>query len=194
MKPERNKYNLVWIDMEMTGLDPEKEGIIEIASLVTDGNLNILAEGPDLVIHQPPRLLKAMDAWNRKQHKKSGLIEEVEKSKIHLKKAEQLTLHFIQEYCLPKKSPLCGNAIHHDRRFLIKYMPKVHRYLHYRHVDVSTVKDIISRWYPKNKNLPQKTESHRALSDIRESLEELRFYREVYFRKPEEIQFAKVVK
>ena len=180
----RNKHNMVWIDMEMTGLDPEKEGIIEIATLMTDSELNVLAEGPDLVIHQPAKLLKKMDAWNQKQHKKSGLIDAVKKSKVTLKKAERLTLQFIKQYCLRKKSPLCGNAVHHDRRFLIKYMPKIEAFLHYHIIDVSTIKDLVKMWYPKNKALPKKKDSHRALADIYESLEELRFYRKNYFLAP----------
>ena len=166
----------------MTGLDLEKEGIIEIATLITDSSLNIVAEGPNLVVRQKNSLLKKMDDWNQKQHKASGLVEEVEKSKITVKKAEAMTLEFIKQYCLPKKSPLCGNAIHHDRRFIIKYMPKLNEYLHYRHVDVSTLKDLIQRWYPKDKHFPKKADVHRALPDILASIEELRFYRERYFK------------
>lgn len=173
---------MVWMDMEMTGLDPEKEGIIEMATIITDKDLNILAEGPVLVIHQPERLLKAMDDWNQKQHKKSGLVDEVKKSKITTKKAEKLTLDFIKEFCYPGKSPLCGNGIHHDRRFIIKHMPKLSSYLHYRIVDVSSLKYVINNWYPKNKALPKKSENHRAFSDIRESIDELRFYRQHYFK------------
>jgi oligoribonuclease len=178
----KNKDHMVWIDMEMTGLDPENEGIIEIALLITDSELRVVAEGPDIVVHQPEKLLKKMDEWNQKQHKKSGLIDEVMKSKISVAKAEKVILDIIKEYCFPKKSLLCGNAVHHDRRFLIKYMPKIHEYLHYRHVDVSSVKDLIRRWYPKDKNVPEKSEQHRALSDIRESIEELRWYKEHYFK------------
>lgn len=173
---------MVWIDLEMSGLDPEKESIIEIATLITNGELDIIAEGPNLVIHQPPRLLKAMDAWNQKQHAKSGLIELVKNSKITLKKAEKLTLDFIKQYCFPKKASLCGNAVYHDRRFIIKYMPKLDAFLHYRMVDVTTLKILVEQWYPKNKEIPKKKDSHRALDDIRESIEELRFYRENYFK------------
>ncbi len=173
---------MVWIDMEMTGLDPEKEGIIEMATIVTDSELNILEEGPELVIHQSNKLLKKMDAWNQNQHNKSGLVEKVKKSKVTVKRAESKTLTFIKKYCLRKKAALCGNSVHHDRRFIIKYMPKLNDYLHYRLVDVSTVKDLVRRWYPKNKSLPKKKETHRALSDIRESIEELRFYRKTYFK------------
>ena len=182
MTTMRHKNNLVWLDMEMTGLDPEKEQILEMATIVTDGQLNILAEGPRLAIRHPEAILKRMDDWNQKHHQKSGLLEEVRNSKITAKKAEKVTLDFVKEYCLPGKSPLCGNAIHHDRRFLIRYMPKLNHYLHYRHVDVSTLKCLIRLWYPKNKTMPKKKSSHRALSDIRESIEELRFYRETYFK------------
>ena len=168
--------------MEMTGLDPEKEGIIEVASIVTNADLEILAEGPNLVIHQPLKLLKAMDEWNQKQHKKSGLIDLVNTSKITVRQAEKQTLEFIKQYCIPGKSTLCGNAVYHDRRFIIKYMPKLDAFLHYRLVDVTTVKVLVSRWYPKNKDLPKKKDAHRALDDIRESIEELRFYRKHYFR------------
>ena len=179
---KRHKNNLVWIDLEMTGLDPEKEGIIEIATLVTDSQLNILADGPNLIIHQPSRLLKAMDDWNQKQHAKSGLIEGVKASKISVRRAEKLTLDVIKDYCLLKKSPLCGNAVHHDRRFLARYMPKIDQYLHYRHVDVSTLKTLIAMWYPKNKALPKKKKLHRALDDIRESIAELKHYRRAVFK------------
>ncbi|MBI3313487.1 MAG: oligoribonuclease [Candidatus Omnitrophica bacterium] len=178
----KNKNNIVWIDLEMTGLDPEKESIIEIATLVTNSDLEILAEGPNLVIRQPAKLLKEMDAWNQKQHAKSGLIELVKNSKITLKKAEKQTLDFIKEYCVRKKSPLCGNAVYHDRRFIIKYMPKLDAFLHYRMVDVTTLKILVEQWYPKNKELPKKKDSHRALDDIRESIEELRFYRKHYLK------------
>ena len=173
---------MVWMDMEMTGLDPNRDGIIEIATLITDGELNILAEGPDLVVHQSPKLLKGMDEWNQTHHQKSGLLDAVKISRISLKKAEHLTLNFVKEFCLPQKAPLCGNSIHHDRRFLIRYMPHLNAYLHYRHVDVSTLKALVDRWYPKNKNLPKKKDSHRALADIRESVEELKFYRKTYFK------------
>jgi oligoribonuclease len=182
MKTVKNENNMVWLDMEMTGLDLEKETIIEIATIITDGDLKILAEGPNLVIHQPTKILSAMDEWNRTQHGKSGLIEEVKKSKISLKKAEKMTLDFVKQYCFPQTSPLCGNAIHHDRRFLIKYMPKLSAYLHYRHVDVTTIKLLVHRWYPETPDLPKKGDSHRALGDIRESIEELRFYRKKFFK------------
>ena len=156
MSLKKSKSNMVWIDMEMTGLDPEKEQIIEMATIITDTNLNIIEEGPEFVIHQPEKYLEEMDEWNQKQHKKSGLLEEVRKSRVSVKKAQRKTLEFIEKYCYGKKSPLCGNSIHHDRRFIIKHMPRIHEYLHYRHIDVSTVKGLIHRWYPKNKDLPKK--------------------------------------
>lgn len=181
MAAKIHRNNMIWLDMEMTGLNPEKDRIIEIATIITDGNLNILAEGPDLVIHQSTSCLKAMDEWNQSHHSKSGLIEAVKESTMTVKRAEQLTLEVIKECCNPKKAPLCGNSVHHDRRFLAKYMPKLESYFHYRHVDVSTLKALIARWYPKDKERP-KGKSHRALADIRESIEELKFYREKYFK------------
>ena len=172
----------VWIDLEMTGLDPEKERIIEIASIVTDPDLKIIALGPNLVIHQPQKILRAMDDWNQKQHKKTGLVDEVKKSKVTVKKAEKLTLDFLKKHCVAGKAILSGNAVHHDRRFIIRYMPRLHKFLHYRHLDVSAIKTCIERWYPPSKLQPKKENHHRALDDIRESIEELRFYRRCYFR------------
>ncbi len=180
-----SKDNFVWIDLEMSGLDPDKEVIIEIATIVTDCNLTILEEGPDLVIHQPEIYLTRMDDWNKNQHSKSGLIDDVRRSMISLDEAERQTLDFIKKYCEAKQNPLCGNAVHHDRRFLIKYMPKIHEFLHYRHVDVSTIKTVVSKWYPKQKEVKKNT-THRALSDIRESITELKLYREQYFKTVEE--------
>lgn len=178
----KKKNYMVWMDMEMTGLNPEKDKIIEIATVITDSGLNVVAEGPHLVIHQPPSVLKSMDRWNRTQHKKSGLTEAVKVSKASVREAEKATLDFIKRYCVPQTALLCGNSIHHDRRFLIRYMPRIHRYLHYRMVDVSTLKDLIQRWYPSKNDLPKKGQSHRAVEDIRESIEELRFYREHFFK------------
>jgi len=179
----QKKDYLVWMDMEMSGLDPEKNTILEIASLITDSNLRIIDEGPNLVIHQPLKILKAMDTWNQEHHKKSGLTEAVMQSKLRLKKAETATLDFIRHYCLPNTAPLCGNSIHHDRRFLARFMPRVHRYLHYRMIDVSAIKEVIRRWYVKPLKPPAKAQKHRALADILESLEELQFYRQHYFKK-----------
>lgn len=175
------KKTLVWLDLEMTGLDPKKERVIEIATIVTDSELNILEEGPNLVVKQSKSLLRKMDDWNQKQHKKSGLLDLVMTSKISEKKAEKETLEFLRKHCEPQKSPLCGNSIHHDRKFLNAYMPKLNEFLHYRHIDVSTVKALAQWWYPKLKQLKKK-EGHRALDDIRESIEELKFYRENVFK------------
>ncbi len=178
----KKKNHLVWMDLEMTGLNPEKDRIIEIACLVTDSDLKIVAEGPDLVIHQPSRIMKGMDEWNQQHHQASGLTDAVLASKITVKKAETDVLNFLQQYCFPQMAPLCGNSIHHDRRFIARYMPDLHRFLHYRLVDVSSFKEVIRRWYPAGK-FPKKGEKHRALADIRESVEELAFYRRRYFRR-----------
>ncbi len=172
---------MVWMDLEMTGLDPDKELIIEIATLVTDGELNILEEGPCLAIKQSNAILSRMDAWNTTTHQASGLTERVMASKISSRDAELATLDFIKQYCSPETSPLCGSSIGQDRRFLVKYMPELHDYLHYRSVDVTTVKELVKRWYPKGPNFPKKSGAHLASIDVRESLEELIFFREHYF-------------
>ena len=167
--------------MEMTGLDVETERVLEIATIITDGNLNIVALGPDLVVKQPLKVLKAMDDWNQKHHRKSGLYDLVRASKITVKQAEKQTLAFVKKYCFERISPLCGNTIDQDRRFITKYMPKLGKYFHYRNIDVSSIKTLVKLWYPKDKKIPKKEEAHRALSDIRESIEELKYYREHYF-------------
>lgn len=175
--------NLLWLDLEMTGLDPDRERIIEIATLVTNKNLDILAEGPEFVIHQSDELLDAMDAWNKKQHNKTGLAEKVRQSQISTEQAETVTLEFVKKHCLKGKTPLAGNSIHVDRMFLSRYMPRLHEYLHYRNVDVSTIKELAGRWYPEiYAQRPKKTGEHRALGDIRDSVEELRFYKKEIFR------------
>jgi oligoribonuclease len=178
---KQSKLNLVWMDLEMTGLDPDMEVIIEISSLVTDFDLNILAEGPDLAIHQGDNILARMDDWNQKHHTASGLIERVRKSRITVAEAERQTLEFIKQYCPENTSPLCGNSIAHDRRFLSKYMGKLYDYLHYRSIDVTSIKELTCRWYPDGPKPPKKSESHKASIDVRESLEELIFYRKHYF-------------
>ncbi len=176
---------LVWMDMEMSGLDPEKERILEIATLVTDGELNIVAEGPELVVHQPEEVLAAMDAWNTKHHGDSGLTERVRESTITVAEAEAQTLAFLKEHCMPRQAPFCGNSIHQDRRFLHRYMPQIDTFLHYRHIDVSTVKELGRRWFPAAYGKrPSKVSQHRALDDVRESVEELRYYRAAFFREP----------
>lgn len=173
--------NLVWIDMEMTGLDAGRDTILEIACLVTDQELNVLAEGPNLAIHQPDEALAAMDEWNRTHHGASGLIDRVRASQETIASAERKTLDFLAPWVAPRQSPLCGNSVWQDRRFIIRLMPELDRFLHYRIIDVSTIKELAARWYP---SLPpvKKKETHLALADIRESLEELRHYRGRIFR------------
>ena len=174
---------LVWIDMEMSGLNPDDERILEIASLVTDGELEVIAEGPELVIHQPDSLLAGMDAWNTKHHGDSGLTERVRTSTVTEAEAEAQTLEFLAKHCMAGQAPLCGNSVHQDRRFIYRYMPKLDAFLHYRHIDVSTVKELGRRWYPADYGKrPAKVSQHRALDDVRESVEELRYYREAFFR------------
>ena len=177
----QSKNNLVWMDLEMTGLDPEVESIIEIATIITDGDLNIVAEGPNLVVHQPNELLDAMDEWNTRHHGDSGLTAKVRASRISMQEAETTTLQFIRKYVPERCSPLCGNSVHQDRRFLVPYMPRLEAYLHYRNIDVSTIKELARHWYP-DRRAPIKQAEHLALADIRESINELRWYRENLFR------------
>ncbi len=172
---------LVWIDLEMSGLDPDTCEILEIATIITDGDLNLLAEGPDIVVHQPDPVLDAMDAWCTRQHGLSGLTAQVKASTTALAQAETQTLEFIRQFCPAGKSPLCGNSIGHDRRFILKHMPALAEYLHYRSIDVTSIKELAHRWYPELP-APDKGESHRALDDIRESIAELRYYRQHIFR------------
>lgn len=174
---------LVWMDLEMSGLDVERERILEIAVLITDPELVIVAEGPDLIVHQPDVVLEAMDQWNTEHHGASGLTERVRESTVSETEAEDLVLAFLAEHCAAKTAPLCGNSVGQDRRFLSKYMPRVEQFLHYRIVDVSTVKELVRRWYPELfEKRPVKQGKHRALDDIRESIEELRWYREHVFK------------
>ena len=175
--------NLVWMDLEMSGLDPKTCVILEVATLVTDKNLNLLAQGPHLVVHQPDSILEGMDDWNKKHHGESGLVKAVKESKTSLAEAEQQTLDFISKYCKEKSSPLCGNTIYQDRRFLTEYMPKLEAYMHYRLVDVSTIKELVKRWYGPEFQAPLKKQKHKALDDILETIEELKFYREKVFKK-----------
>ena len=177
---------LVWMDLEMTGLDPERDRIVEIATLVTDDELEIVAEGPDLVVHQPPEVLAGMVEIVRDMHTRSGLLKEIEASSLTLEEAGKMTLEFIQAHVPePRTVPLCGNSIGTDRRFLAAHLPEIEEYLHYRSVDVSSVKELAKRWYPKIVlAAPRKAGSHRALGDIRESIQELRYYRDRVFVAP----------
>ena len=179
MKTLKSRDNLVWIDLEMTGLDPETEKIIEVATLVTDADLNLIAEGPNLIISQSKELLDSMDEWNQNQHGSSGLIHEVIKSDITEQIAEIETLDFISKYVEEKVSPMCGNTVSHDRRFLSKYMPRLEAYFNYRHIDVSSFKEVAVRWM-NEAQVYEKKGSHRALGDIKESVEELRFYKKLF--------------
>ena len=179
MKTLKSRDSLVWIDLEMTGLDPETEKIIEVATLVTDADLNLIAEGPNLIISQSKELLDSMDEWNQNQHGSSGLIQEVIKSDITEQIAEIETLDFISKYVGEKVSPMCGNTVSHDRRFLSKYMPRLEAYFNYRHIDVSSFKEVAVRWM-NEAQVYEKKGSHRALGDIKESLEELRFYKKLF--------------
>ncbi|MCP3917656.1 MAG: oligoribonuclease [bacterium] len=181
--PAKREDLLVWMDLEMTGLDPEKERIIEIAVLLTDAELEIVAEGPELVVHQSDALLAAMDAWNTEHHGASGLTERVRASTLDDAAAEQKVLTFLRKHCAEKTSPLAGNSVWQDRRFLARYMPRVDDFMHYRIVDVSSVKELARRWYPGPfAKAPAKRNSHRALDDIKESIEELRYWRTAVFR------------
>jgi len=173
---------LVWMDLEMTGLYPDHDRIIEIASIVTDSNLNIVAEGPVIAIHQSTEMLDGMDDWNTTTHTATGLVERVRASNISEQEAELHTIAFLNEHVPKGKSPLCGNSISQDRRFLYRYMPDLQEYMHYRNVDVSSVKELASRWYPDIAAKFEKNNTHRALDDIRESIEELKFYRENIFK------------
>ena len=178
MSAERN---LIWIDLEMTGLDPEHEVIIEIATIVTDSQLTIIAEGPSLVIHQPDNILNAMDTWCTQQHGQSGLTERVRQSTISVSAAEQQTLAFLKKHVSKGASPMCGNTVSHDRRFLARYMPELEAYFHYRHIDVSTIKELARRWKPEALKGLTKQGTHLALDDIRESISELQHYRKNFF-------------
>ncbi len=176
-----HESNLGWIDLEMTGLDPSTCVILEIACLVTDKDMNILAEGPVLAIHQSDAILNAMDEWNQTHHGKSGLIQRVKDTTMTAADAEREAMGFFAQHLAPKTSPLCGNSIHMDRLFISKYMPRLEAFFHYRNLDVSTVKELVKRWYGPEA-LFKKKEKHQALDDIRESVEEIRFYREKCFK------------
>ncbi|XP_049872813.1 probable oligoribonuclease [Pectinophora gossypiella] len=174
---------IVWVDLEMTGLDIEKDHILEIACLVTDAQLNIVAKGPNLIIHQPDDILSSMNPWCVNQHGESGLMEASRKSKISLRDAENQVLKFVTSHVPEKKCPLGGNSVYMDRLFLRKYMPRFDNYLHYRIIDVSTIKELAKRWYSREfSRIPQKKFKHRSIDDILESIEELKYYRENIFK------------
>ena len=180
MKAEQE--NLVWMDLEMTGLDPSKDRILEIAVLVTDSDLNLLSEGPTFFLSQPETILNNMDDWNTRHHTDSGLLDRVRAEGIKEKEAEVRVLDYLNSYVKEGSSPLCGNSVWQDRRFLEKYMPQLNLFFHYRNIDVSSIKELARRWVPEVARGVKKTGAHRALDDIRESLAELKFYRENFFK------------
>ena len=182
MTSKQKSGPLVWVDLEMTGLDPRTCVILEIGTLITDSQLNLVAEGPSLSIHHSAKTLDSMETWSKTHHKKSGLTDECHASKVSLKQAEKQVFDFVKAHCKIHTAPLCGNTIWQDRRFLVKYMPKLESYLHYRVIDVSSVKELVKRWYPKEYKMPRaKKQKHRVLEDIRESIEELKYYRSKVF-------------
>jgi len=174
--------NLIWIDLEMTGLLPEKDVIIEIATIVTDKDLNILAEGPALVIHQSNEILAGMDEWNTEHHTASGLVQRVKDSNVSAPQAEKQTIEFLKKYIDTGASPMCGNTVCQDRRFLYNYMPELEKFFHYRHIDVSTLKELAVRWKPEAKMIREGESAHLALADIRDSIDELKHYRKTFIR------------
>ena len=176
--------NLIWIDLEMTGLVPEQHRIIEIATIVTDGNLEILAEGPVIAVHQRDDALAAMDEWNTRQHGQSGLIQRVRESRLAEADAERQTIDFLAQWVPPNKSPMCGNSICQDRRFLARWMPNLERHFHYRNLDVSTLKELCARWAPDIARGFNKESTHLALADIRDSITELKYYRQHFLKVP----------
>ncbi len=177
-----NKDNLIWIDLEMTGLEPQQDLIIEIATLVTDKDLNILAEGPVLAIHQSDEILNSMDEWNTNQHGKSGLTQRVKDSKISEVEAERQTIEFLKQWVPENASPMCGNSICQDRRFMANYMPTLEEYFHYRNLDVSSIKELTRRWAPDVYSGFTKESSHLAMDDIKDSIAELVYYREHFLK------------
>lgn len=175
------QHRLVWVDLEMTGLDPDRDAIIEMATIVTDDQLNILAEGPVIAIHQSAHTLAGMDEWNQRTHGASGLLERVRSSTFNTAAAEQATLTFLKEWVDARSSPMCGNSICQDRRFLARHMPTLENFFHYRNLDVSTLKELAQRWYPQTPKF-KKADVHMALADIRASIDELRYYREALLK------------
>ncbi|WP_049241849.1 oligoribonuclease [Pseudomonas aeruginosa] len=178
----QNPQNLIWIDLEMTGLDPDRDVIIEMATIVTDSDLNTLAEGPVIAIHQPEEILAGMDEWNTRQHGQSGLTQRVRESTVSMAEAEAQTLVFLEQWVPKRSSPICGNSICQDRRFLYRHMPRLEGYFHYRNLDVSTLKELAARWAPQVRESFKKGNTHLALDDIRESIAELRHYRDHFIK------------
>jgi oligoribonuclease len=178
----QNETHLVWIDMEMSGLDPDRDRVLEIALVVTDKHLELVEEGPVLVVHQDDAVLDAMDNWNKSTHGKSGLIDKVKASTLTEAEVEQRVLAFMKQHVGERQSPMCGNSICQDRRFLARHMPKLEAYFHYRNLDVSTLKELAARWRPELKEGFKKANNHTALADILESIEELKYYRDRFIR------------
>ena len=177
-----NPTHLLWLDMEMTGLSPDTDRIIEVAIVVTDADLNTVAEGPVLVVHQPDEVMNAMDSWNKGTHGKSGLIDRVKASQLTEADAEAQMLEFVKQHVPPRTSPMCGNSICQDRRFMARSMPQLEAFFHYRNLDVSTLKELAKRWRPGLCETFKKSNKHEALADIYESIDELKFYREHFIR------------
>ncbi len=178
----QHPQNLIWIDLEMTGLDPDRDVIIEMATIVTDSQLNTLAEGPVIAVHQSDAILAGMDEWNTRQHGGSGLTQRVRESQISAAQAQAQTLAFLEQWVPARASPMCGNSICQDRRFLYRYMPTLEAYFHYRNLDVSTLKELAARWAPSLREGLKKNSSHLALDDIRDSIAELQYYREHFIK------------
>lgn len=178
----QNALNLIWIDLEMTGLNPDTDVIIEMATIVTDSELNVLAEGPTIAIHQSDEILAGMDEWNTRQHGQSGLTQRVRESVVSMAEAEAQTIAFLEQWVPKGKSPICGNSICQDRRFLYRHMPQLEAYFHYRNLDVSTLKELAARWAPAVRDGVKKSSSHLAMDDIRDSIAELRHYREHFIK------------
>lgn len=178
----QNDTHLVWVDMEMSGLDPDKDVVLEVALVVTDKDLNLVEEGPVLVVHQSDAVLDTMDSWNKSTHGKSGLIDKVKASPLSEADIENQMIEFMKLYVGERKSPMCGNSICQDRRFMARHLPKLEAYFHYRNLDVSTLKELAARWRPELKDGFKKANNHTALADIHESIEELKYYREHFIR------------
>ena len=180
----QNAQNLAWLDMEMTGLNPEHDRIIEVAMIITDSDLNVLAQSEVFAIHQPDNIIDHMDAWNTATHNRTGLVARVKSSTLTEAQAEQKLLDFISAWIPEKSSPMCGNSIHQDRRFMVRYMPRLEAYFHYRNLDVSTLKELAKRWNPAIAKGVTKKGAHQALDDIKESIEEMSYYREHFLKMP----------